>query len=173
MALFEIAKTWKWSKYLPVVKQIGRNNWCSQPWDGHQALDEWRSRSPKVTHCAIPLIWHSQNGKIRDGEQISGCQRLRMEGKREKTDKCDDKGEAGGLFVVTEQLCILVVTESTRDKIVENYMHTHKCMWNRQNLNKLWTVPMSTPWFWYRPMVICYHWDNWVKGAWDPSVLFL
>lgn len=32
---------------------------------------------------------------------------------------------------------------------------------------------MSTPWFWYCPTVICYHWDNWVKGAWDPSVLFL
>lgn len=52
-----------------------------------------------------------------------------MEGKREKRDECDDKGEAGGAFVVTEQLCILVVvTESTCDKTVENYMHTHKCM---------------------------------------------
>lgn len=42
-----------------------------------------------------------------------------MKGKREKGNECDDKGEAGGVFVATEQLCILVlVTESTR---VENY----------------------------------------------------
>lgn len=49
--------------------------------DGSQGQDiECKKQVLKAIYCMFPLIWHSQEDKYSDGEQISGFQELGMVG---------------------------------------------------------------------------------------------